>query len=233
MAIRIILPSRTFTSKASAKDFFRKILNRYAIGHDLNQEDFEVLSELLERHPDYEEKLRHGISSIRVLPDDQNRNRCFWIVGENDELTDFSYLICINGEHRPIMQQISSACRTAVSEENTEYRRQFFEERGGVATCSVSNQQIVFGNSVIDHQPPMVFNVIVRAFCAADFPEGFPEDLIESGTTSGTVTRFSDENISQRFRDFHNRLAVLRVIHRNANSRSAHLARIFDDANRV
>ena len=237
MAIPVVLHSISFQNKSQARRFFSDMLNRYNLGEDVCSEDFLHLNELLLRHPEFTSKIRHGASSIRVQYDGY-RHRCFWIIGEQGQEVDFSIKTCIDAGHRPLAQQISAACRTAVRQHLRQLRQDWFDERGGVSVCSESVVEINMQNSVVDHMPPRPFSTIVAGFMATIPEPDLNESLLEPGETSGTVTRFADEDISQRFLEFHNRMTdgriggrTLRVIHRRANSESSVVGRVRRDSN--
>jgi hypothetical protein len=238
MAVPVVLHSISFQNKSQARRFFSDMLNRYNLGEDVCSEDFLHLNELLLRHPEFTTKIRHGVSSIRVQSDGYGR-RCFWIIGEREgQEVDFSIKTCIDAAHRPLAQQISAACRTAVRPHLRQLREDWFDARGGVSVCSESGVEINMQNSVVDHMPPRPFSTIVAGFMATIPERDLNESLLESGETSGTVTRFADENMSQRFLEFHNRMtdgriggSTLRVIHSRANNESSAVGRVRRDSN--
>ena len=237
MAIPVVLHSISFRNKSQARIFFSEMLNRSTLGEDVCSEDFIHLNELLLRHPEFTSKTRHGVSSIRVQSDGYG-HRCFWIIGEQGQEMDFSIKTCIDAGHRPLAQQIAAACRTAVRPHLRLLRQNWFDERGGVDACSVSGVEINMQNSVIDHMPPRPFSTIVAGFIATIPESDLNESLLEPGETSGTVTRFADENMSQRFLEYHNRMTdgriggrTLRVIHSRANNESSSVGRVRRDSN--
>ncbi|WP_374466590.1 DUF3223 domain-containing protein [Ferrovibrio sp.] len=65
-ARRIVLSTRTFDKAGDATNFFRGMLNRYAIGARVSAMDALDLMALLDRHEDKIEKIGVGIDHFEV-----------------------------------------------------------------------------------------------------------------------------------------------------------------------
>ena len=102
-ARKIVLSTRTFDKAGDATNFFRAMLNRYAIGDRASEEDARDLAALLERHQEKKEKIGPGIAHFEVgLPPSDApafSSRCFWVVRTDTSRIDFSYVHCL--EARP------------------------------------------------------------------------------------------------------------------------------------
>ena len=68
MAKPVILPSRTFPTRAAAKKFFRTLHNdKYGVGDVLTDAvDDQLLRELVEHHPRADEKVGPGIAEFYI-----------------------------------------------------------------------------------------------------------------------------------------------------------------------
>lgn len=99
----IAIKTRSFEKAGDATAFFKDMLNRYAIGGRVSDEDAADLSALLERHDDRDEKIGTGIAyfEVNTPPDDvpQFSQRCFWIVRNDETKIDFSIGHCL--ERKP------------------------------------------------------------------------------------------------------------------------------------
>ncbi len=95
----ISLRTRVFGKVGDATAFFAAMLNRYAIGDRVNEEDADDLSALLERHDERVEKIGTGIVGfeVNIPPDDvpQFSKRCFWVMRSNGTKIDFSIGHCL------------------------------------------------------------------------------------------------------------------------------------------
>jgi len=60
----VVLPSRTFAKQGEATAFFKAMLARYADGEFLNSDDEDILYELLQRHPEADQKIGAGVQAF-------------------------------------------------------------------------------------------------------------------------------------------------------------------------
>lgn len=58
------LPSKTFAKQGEATAFFKAMLARYADGEFLNSVDEDILYELLQRHPEADQKIGVGVQAF-------------------------------------------------------------------------------------------------------------------------------------------------------------------------
>jgi hypothetical protein len=94
-AIPIILQTKSFPSKTAAKNFFRAMRDRYRDCETVNLEDSKLLLELLELHPDAEEKRGNGVERFYCGISDEG-TRCFFIERTDGTHIDFSFQYGIN-----------------------------------------------------------------------------------------------------------------------------------------
>lgn len=104
MTIPVHLPSKEFKNKKEATQFFSEMLNRYNKGVDISAEDSGYLSEILEYHPNSQEKKGQGVK--RFYKDDSpapnsNSTECFYIERTDGTVTDFSVNKCIGNVKKP------------------------------------------------------------------------------------------------------------------------------------
>jgi hypothetical protein len=95
-ARKIAIETRSFAKAGDATLFFRSMLNRYAIGDRLSDNDSRDLTALLKRHDEVDEKVGVGVSYFKVdLAPKPHSGRCFWIVRTNGTEIDFSVPHCL------------------------------------------------------------------------------------------------------------------------------------------
>lgn len=92
----ITIATRQFAKAGDARAFFSEMLQRYAIGERVSDDDAADLNALLARHDERDEKVGVGVShfSVNAAPDYPGQ-RCFWIIRTNDTHVDWSYQHCL------------------------------------------------------------------------------------------------------------------------------------------
>ena len=82
-----------FARKQDATDFFKEVLYRYELGDKVSKDDAEVLTALLNMHPEASEKIGSGIESFSVRSADYG-TRCFWVNRTDGTTEKFSFRAC-------------------------------------------------------------------------------------------------------------------------------------------
>ena len=201
------LPSKHFPTKTSAKEFFKKMLNRYKDGEEVNQEDHVLLYELLLRHPDVSEKIDTGVKRFfrNLSPD--HPTSCFHVEREDGSSTDFSYPECISSAKPTLEQYFYRACRQSVSEILTAKKNNIFDQ--GAVRCCKTNEIVTKEISEYRHTTPKFSKMVNEFRSKLDRPihkEMFYEDADLQYTT-----RFSDKEIERLFIKFHQERANLDI----------------------
>ncbi len=202
-----------FSSKQNALDFFKAMLNRYNDNQTVEGDDKFLLLALVERHPEAVQKIGCGIDSFYKAPTDKGTS-CFWIRRKDGGGTEFSYISCVNARGKTVLQEFSEACREAVRESLDRAKRKHFEQYAdneGKVECELTGERIAKYESHLDHKKPMTFQVIVQTFIAANGITPVKE-ILSVAQDNQFVTTFVDEYISKSFRDYHKKVAVLRII---------------------
>lgn len=199
------LPSKSFTSKQEAKNFFKEMLHRYRDGEEINADDSKILFELLQRHPDY----KIGVGVLRFYRDMSpiHRTSCFHLQRTDGFTTDFSYLSCIDGYSSSIQQQFYEACRYAVSKELTSEKNKLFKDAGGVMTCSKTGELITVDDAEYRHTVPK-FKDIVNDFVAT-YKITISDLLVTPSSDMQYVSKLTDANMEILFKEYHAKRAKL------------------------
>jgi hypothetical protein len=218
MAKSIKVGEKEFGTMKAAKDFFKEMLARYSDGDDVNEEDSANLDRLLERHPEASQKIGCGVRRYFRKRTDKGTS-CFWLERTDGTETEFSYLTCVDAKGKSIYQEFAEACREAVQPDLIATKRTYFGDHGdeqGRVACDVTGEMIKYDESHLDHKKPMTFQVIVRTFVTANSITPSRE-MLSSPQDQQFATTFTDEEIANKFREYHHSLSQLRVIKSQLN----------------
>ena len=83
----------SFPKKGDAVEFFKEMLYKYDLGDKVTLEDSEILMQLLNKHPEADDKIGKGIASFSVRSADYN-TRCFWVNRVDGTTEKFSFRAC-------------------------------------------------------------------------------------------------------------------------------------------
>ena len=90
------ISTRRFESRDEARKFFQEILYRYKIGERVSEADAADLAGLIQRHPEYAEKVGRGIDHFAIQSADHG-TRCFRVVRTDGTWARFSFKTCLQG----------------------------------------------------------------------------------------------------------------------------------------
>lgn len=224
---RVKVGHRFFPSVAAASLFYSALLKRYSTGeaHVLEGQDADDVLALPFCHYNAAEKIGAGIESVGVMK--KSFNAYSFVFNQVGVLqpVDFSYKKCFGTSPLP-RDFFRAACRASVTEAVAAVKRQYFTESqnsAGLVPCRATGALISFADAHVDHVLPKSFAQLVDDFLAQ-----YPVDLtqvkyvdLESGGKG-----FKDPSMAESFRKWHAEHAVLRVISRAENLRTAHLAHL-------
>ncbi len=211
---KVEIATRSFQTQTEAKKFFQEMLRRYPPGKRVNDTDALELLALIERHPDFSQKVGVGIDHFEVSKTPQGTN-CFYLVRRDGRGTDFSFYSCVTGKAPTRKQEVSEAFRKAITPTIWTRRDKFFKDNAsadGLFVCAKTKQRISRAEGHIDHLPPMTFEVIVTSFLGG-----------EDNQTSAVIT---DPDLAQQFRDYHDSIATLGFVKADVNLSQAASNRI-------
>ncbi len=101
------------------------------------------------------------------------------------------------------------ACRTAVAEDIINFKMAYLENN---PCCPYTKERLTKTNSHVDYVIPLTFNVIVNRFIKDN------DIQLDNVKIVGELQRkFKDNYIAERFREFHNSIAVLKLVSAEAN----------------
>jgi hypothetical protein len=218
MANPVTLGNLHFDTQAQALAYFKAMLARYRPGDSIHATDAVHLHHLIERHAEAPQKIGCGIARFYVERTDKG-TCCFWLERTDGSYTDFSYISCIKARAKTLDQAFKEACREAVVDDLVAAKKAHFDAHGdesGRVPCDITGELLLPHECHLDHAHPMTFEVIVQTFWAASGIEP-SRDILSASQDQQFATTFTDPGIAQRFRDFHHRVAQLRIVQSNLN----------------
>lgn len=227
----IEIGERKFKTKKSAREFYRNILNKYDTGMSLDDSDFSAVFDLLNYNPS-ESIQADEIESLAEEEDDvlyiediivdlhpiYNKTKCFYIQFEKEKWL-FSYLLAINGNLSD-EQKFTIACRNAIKKTLHKFKEQLFKNKP--VKCAITKKTLEWENSHIDHKAPMTLSVIVKTFINSNAINITDIEL----EYKDSLWRFSDKDLENKFIDYHDQLALLRIISSEENLKISSAARL-------
>jgi len=205
----IKLGTYVFGTKSQAREFIRRILYAYRPTESLGADDQNIIVELLQLHPQAEQKIGCGVDSVQI-ENNQHGTVGFWVTRVDGSRTDFSYLSCLRP--RTHHDDALAAFREAIQAQVTAFRSVVFAN--GPVQCPITGIEIRSVEAHIDHAVP--FMDLITAFLIAQ--EIGLDDVLVSDTHDGsTRTVIMDAQLRDDWKLFHTEKAVLRAVHRTAN----------------
>ena len=223
MKNKIIIGNRTFKYKKDAIDYYKRILNSYDYGEKLSESDFEEIKSLIQVHPDFENKFNFEISQI-IVDKVKFNTKSFQVIKPDLDRVVFSYLKCINGQHKP-QTKYNKACRDTVQNDLQKVKLEYFKKhsKNGRVKCQETGELCKWEELVIDHRQPNTFSVIIDRFIELN---NIDVNSIEYDEKIDGVYSFKDNEISMKFKQYHKEKANLRIIKKELNSSRAFQGRI-------
>ncbi len=213
-----------FKYKKDALNYYKNILNSYNFGDYLNKKDKLEIIELLKLHPDFTRKFSNGIEEVVVKKIPKYNSKAFHILDKDGVVEAFSYIKCINGS-KPPLTIFSLTCRDIVQDDINNVKLQYFKtnSKSGKVKCQETDELCKWEELVIDHRQPNTFSVIVDRFI-----EVYHIDIhkIEYVEILDGVYKFKDDEICQKFKEYHKKKANLRIVRKDKNLGRAYQARV-------
>ena len=214
----IVLNGIEFKFQKDAIEHFKNMLERYRNGQTIAGDDRDMLLALLERHPQADKKIGCGVKRLYKDRTDMPTS-CFWIERTDGSRTDFSYRTAISAKEKSLYQEFLEACRVAVQDDLLLAKKEYFEkwgDRDKKVKCALTRDKVAISESHLDHEKPLTFEVLVNTFIGANDIEIKPEMLLMSQDAQFQTTMI-DQELKDKFRRYHYKMAKLRVIKAELN----------------
>lgn len=212
-----------FQSKKSALEYYKRILNSYDFGEELDKLDSADVLNLLELHPHIKEKVGVGIKKIRIGKAKYN-TKSFELVRIDDSTTLFSYTKRINSP-KSDFTKFTEACREAIQEDLIAVKQDYFDKfyKKGRVKCQEMGELLKWEDLSLDHRQPNTFSVIVDRFIEV---KNIDLKDIKYISVMGGPNQLADENLKNEFIQYHKDKANLRIVSKSLNLGRSYQARI-------
>ncbi len=239
-----------YASKASALEFYKRILDSYQVGDELSAQDARSVIELALRgvkpsinQPSCTQDARsvielafrewsaEDIEAYKI----ETGGRCMSVVVDYHpqfKSTKCFFLVEDSGDMRAFSyrlavtgglsadQVFSRTCREVVAARLREFKKQQFSRRP--VRCAVTNAIVEWEQCQIDHKAPLTFSVIVRSFIVANSIDTAAVSYVDKSAKP----RFASVALAAKFDDFHRNMAVLRIVSTSQNASTSSAGRI-------
>ena len=192
-------------------------MNKYDPGEKLNAIDFQSVRDLtrLQWAPNGDANI--GYIVVDYHPS-HTESKCF-LIEIDGNLHLFSYILSINGGMSSL-RIFSRACRFAVTARLRKFKMEMFKNKP--VRCALTNEIVEWDSCHVDHKSPLTFSVIVKSFIVS---RNIDIEKIEY-KFDNLIDEFSDDDLASQFREFHEKMAVLRILSKGANAKLSASARI-------
>ncbi|WP_324833324.1 DCL family protein [Pseudomonas saxonica] len=205
----VVLPSRTFAAQGEATAFFKAMLARYGDGEFLNSDDEDILYELLQRHPEADEKIGAGVQAFYRQRSPDHPTSCFHVLRVDGKKTDFGYPACITGRAPGLRHGFYEACRRSVVPELMHQKQQLFDFSPSGVRCVKTGELTTIHTSEYRHTEPR-FRDIVSGFIQAKNLAITPS-MVTVSKDMQYQTVFTDPAMAREFIEFHATVAKLEI----------------------
>ena len=199
------------------------ILNSYEYGEKLKDDDFKDLFELLENSKNFKYNEGVGIKSIRVV-EVRYKTRAFEIIRNDNTTKIFSYISRISSP-KSNFTIFSSACRNITNDDLRMVKQEYFDRfsKNGKVKCQESRELCSWEELVVDHRQPNTFSIIVDRFIELNKINIDKIDYVQLAK-GGYI--FKDSELINKFKNYHQEKANLRIVKKELNSSRTYQGRI-------
>lgn len=226
-----------FRAQKSALDYFKAMHHRYQDGDRISKPgDHADLVALIERYDRILDEVGEPMKGCGQIDHFERRlntatgwsSSGFWVVRQDGSASDFSYIMAVKGLPGDRSKDFYGACRQAVALDLVRAKKQAFAKYGddqGRVECELTGKMVTFDDAHLDHAWPS-FSHIVSGFRAArGWSRVIPDGIVSAPADRQTTAKFVDKAVAEAFRAFHHDQAVLRILSREANLKTASSAR--------
>jgi hypothetical protein len=216
-----------FDSKKDAEEYFRGMRDQYRVGQRIPEPHHTELRWLLDRNPWASEKIGCGIDHFSVMVMEPYKTRCFRIVRTDGSTTDFSFPHCVDGKDASDRQEMHKAFRALVTDDIFAKKQEYFTQNGdseGRVPCAITGKLVNTYEAHADHAPPRTFGTLVDTFLAALQIE--PSADLLAYQDNQHAPRLKDPATAEDWREFHHKMAAVRVVAKDENLKRAHEGKV-------
>jgi hypothetical protein len=157
---------------------------------------------------------------IETISPTKNK-RAFHIKRTDGSIENFSYDKAVKGDPKPFTI-FSKACRKAVESDMISVKESAFDGRDTIK-CQETGIYIKMEEAHVDHRQPNTFSVIVDRFIEVN---SIDIVNIQYDSIGQYGRQFIDDELANKFREYHKNKATLRIVTKDLNLRRSHMARV-------
>lgn len=210
---------KVFSSKKEAIEFTRNLIAQLTLSTPIHGDALEFFVNLLDRHPEAEQKIGVGVDFITVdRPAEFPMTKCLFVHRIDGSKTDFSYKACFDGKHNR-RSDVSQAFRDAVVDQILAFKNANYKPN---QLCPMTQKVLTGSNVHVDHVYPMTFKYLISEFLEL---RGMTYDdvLITDSTDLQCRAGLADSDFKKVWQEYHATHANLRVISLKANLQLSHM----------
>ena len=225
--VQITFRNTTYNTQTDFKKYIDKLLYKdISFCEDIKKKfprKFEIITEFLRRHPNWETKSK-DMRTIKTVENKDNKNNQYGkkssihmvIICENGEERDISWNKAIKGKEKTIKEKLVDAMRCSIQPQIDEFRRTHKHE------CSLLRDGECKGKREgihVDHYKPQ-FKELVERFIDREFPtpEGFDKKKLNE-TRESYCFKTKDREFEDKWKKYHKDTAELRILCQDCNLR--------------
>ena len=185
------------------------------------------LALLLERHPDSVRKIGDGIDYFYVAMTGAG-TPAFHFKRTDGSVEHFSFYTAVKGQDPTPKSQVTTALRNSMRAELSNQKAEYIRSniKDGLVECHVRGDWIDPADAQLDHAEPMTFEAIVEHFVRGHLELHYDEIVLAPKRDGQYGSHIADEALLNEFAKYHNRVARLRLIHKDENLSSGPKRRI-------
>ncbi|MFF7034828.1 DCL family protein [Streptomyces griseus] len=202
-----------YRTKAAAGDAVRAVLHGCQRGTELSGEEFDLVRDLLDMHPEAADKIGAGVVSILVDRGPQPeypKYSSFYLVRTDGVKDDFSYQACL--KHPSLRSKVHNVMQVEILGKKTAY----FDSRiaAGTFMSDESGVALQLSDTAVSHFLGPSFAQIADEFSAV---EGGWEAIELTPSTDQGLGRFIDRGQAERWSAWWEDRAVLGLLTQSEN----------------
>lgn len=203
------LGTRIFKTKPDITKYFQSYHNSHIVGTILEGEHKIVMTDLIKRHPNYDEWDVRGEIEFKLNMDGYgNKN---YLMKNGDEWYSFSYIKCIKSgtKENNIKANVNNAAREAIRNQILEFREQ--HKKNNLFQCDTCCKY--FETIDVDHDfSQITFQTLLNKFMNIKKKEFKSFELVE--TPNGSLFNSID---CDEWCQYHKKHAILRLLCRHCH----------------
>lgn len=216
MKKQIIIGNMIFKTQKECENYTRKILTELGITDSVkekNNEYFNFLLLLCERHPYYSEKFEKFIDFQIVTNALNIRGLALNLVNNDGTFTEISWKICVSGKCKTTEALFNSALRQCISNQIKN-----FKDITDLSYCRECDCSLIEKTPHIDHYE-IQFKQLVEDFLKVnkEIIKNLPNEYDKKEITFETLFKDNDSWIGNLFEKYHLDNATLRVLCETCN----------------